>query len=86
MTIEKLGTQMMEGGVLVEGTRMSIAVPPRDGLPSTFTIETWDSVELKVNMLTKSSNGYTTKLVNLRRTDPDPAFFRPPADYTIVDH
>ncbi len=84
MTIEKLGTQMIEG-VLVEGTRTSIAVPHRDGLPSTFTIETWDSVELKVNMLTKSSNGYTTKLVNLRRVDPDPAFSRPPADYTIVD-
>ena len=83
MTIVKLGMQIMEE-VLVEGTRTSIAVPPRDGR-STFTIETWDSVELKVNMLTKSSNGYTTKLVNLRRADPDPAFFRPPADYTIVD-
>jgi hypothetical protein len=56
MTIENLGTQVIEG-ILVEGTRMSRTLPPRDGLPSTFTIETWDSVELKVNMLTKSSNG-----------------------------
>jgi len=84
MTIEYLGTQVIEG-VLVEGTRMSRTVPPRDGRPSTFTIETWDSVELKLNMLTKSSNGYTSKLVNLRRADPDPALFRPPADYTVVD-
>ena len=84
MTIEYLGTQVIEG-VLVEGTRMSRTVPPRDGRPSTFTLETWDSVELKVNMLTKSSNGYTSKLVNLRRADPDPALFRPPTDYTVVD-
>jgi len=84
MTIENLGTQVI-GGVLAEGTRMSRALPSRDGLPSTFTIETWDSVELKVNVLTKSSNGYTSKLVNLRRADPDPALFRPPADYTVVD-
>lgn len=77
MTIESLGTQMIEG-VLVEGTRMSRALPPRDGIPSRFTIETWDSVELKVTMLTKSSNGYTSKLVNLRRAEPNPALFRPP--------
>ena len=84
MTIEKLGTQMIEG-VLVEGTRMSSAGPLHDGQRLTITIETWDSVELKVNVLAKSSNGYTTKLINLRRADPDPAFFRPPAGYTIVD-
>ena len=84
MTTEKLGTQLIDG-VLVEGMRMSRTLPSRDGLPATFTIETWDSVELKVNMLTKSSNGYTSRLVNLRRADPDPALFRPPADYTVVD-
>src|SRR5437879_5889310 len=66
MIIENLGSQVIEG-VLVEGTQMSRTLPPRGGLPSTFTIETWNSVELKVNMLTKSSNGYTSKLVNLRR-------------------
>ncbi|MGO9261584.1 MAG: hypothetical protein ACLQU1_35565 [Bryobacteraceae bacterium] len=74
-TIENLGTQVIEG-VLAEGTRTSTPA---------LIIETWDSVELKVNMLTKSSNGYTSKLVNLRRADPDPALFRPPADYTVVD-
>jgi hypothetical protein len=74
-TIENLGTQVIEG-VLAEGTRTTT---------SALTIETWDSVELKVNMLTKSSNGYTSKVVNLKRADPDPALFRPPADYTVVD-
>ena len=74
-TVENLGTQVIEG-VLAEGPRTST---------SALTIETWDSVELKVNMLTKSSNGYTSKLINLKRADPDPALFRPPADYTAVD-
>jgi hypothetical protein len=74
-TIENLGTQVIEG-VLAEGTRTTT---------SALTIETWDSVELKVNVLTKSSNGYTSKVVNLKRADPDPALFRPPADYTVVD-
>jgi hypothetical protein len=73
-TIENLGTKVIEG-VLAEGTRRT----------SDLIIDTWDSVELKVNMLTKSSNGYTSKLVNLRRIDPDPALFRPPGDYTVVD-
>lgn len=84
MTVENLGTRRIDG-VLVEGTRMSRALPPRDGLTSTFTIETWDSVDPKVNMLTKSSNGYTSKLVNLRWAEPDPALFQPPANYAVVD-
>jgi hypothetical protein len=74
-TFENLGTRII-GGVLAEGTRRS---------SGPLIIETWDSVELKVNLLTKSSNGYTSKLVNVRRIDPDPALFWPPGDYTIVD-
>jgi hypothetical protein len=74
-TIENLGAQMIEG-VLAEGTRTTT---------SAFTIETWDSVELKLNMLRKSSNGYTSKVINLKRADPDPALFRPPGNYTVVD-
>ena len=84
MTVENLGTRRIDG-VFAEGTRTSRALPPRDGLTSTFTIETWDSVDLKVNMLTKSSNGYTSKLVNLRWAEPDPALFQPPANYAVVD-
>jgi len=74
-TTDNLGTQVIEG-VVAEGTRTSTAA---------LTIETWDSVELKVNMLTKSSNGYSSKLVNLKREEPDPALFRPPADYKVID-
>lgn len=80
-TTESLGTQTIEG-VLAEGTRTAFTSP--NGLPG-LTIETWYSPELKITMATKSSNGYSSKLVNLRREEPDAALFRPPADYTVVD-
>lgn len=86
-TSEKLGAQMMEG-VIAEGTRTTRTLPPgvaRNGLPSTFTIETWDSGELKLTVLTRSGNGYTNRLTNLSRVEPDPARFQPPVDYTVVD-
>ena len=76
-----LGTQAIEG-VLAEGIRTTFLAP--SGLP-TLSVETWYSAELNVTMLTKSSNGYSSKLVNLRREEPDPALFRPPADYAVVD-
>ena len=85
-TSEKLGTQTIEG-ITVEGTRTTTTFPgpARDGLPTTFTIERWDSGELKLAVLTRSSNGYTTRLTNLSRVEPDPARFQPPADYIVVD-
>ena len=86
-TSEKLGTQTM-AGIIAEGTLTTTALPAgpaRNGLPTTFTIETWDSGELKLTVLTRSSNGYTTRLTNLSRVEPDPARFQPPVDYTVVD-
>jgi hypothetical protein len=50
-----------------------------------LTVETWESGELKLTLLTKSSNGYTTRLTNLSRNQPDAALFRPPSDYTVID-
>ncbi len=73
-TIENLGTKVIDG-LLAEGTRTT----------SALVIEKWDSVELKVNLLTKSSNGLGSKLVKLTRAEPDPALFGPPADYKVVD-
>ncbi|HKE29063.1 MAG TPA: hypothetical protein VKB88_42220 [Bryobacteraceae bacterium] len=80
-TTVSLGTQAI-AGVLAEGIRTTFLSP--SGLP-TLSVETWYSAELNVTMLTKSSNGYSSKLVNLRREEPDPVLFRPPADYTVVD-
>jgi hypothetical protein len=82
-TIEKLDSQTIEG-VLVEGKRTVFGSPAGSGRPN-LTVESWESPELKLTLLTKSSNGYTTRLTNLSRIQPDSALFRPPSDYTVVD-
>jgi hypothetical protein len=86
-TTEKLGAQTIEG-VLVEGMRTTTTVAPGptgNGHPASLTLETWDSPELKVTVLTRSSNGYTSKLIHLSRVEPDRTRFQPPALYTVVD-
>ena len=82
-TIEKLDSQTIEG-VLAEGKRTVFEIPGNTPRPA-LTIETWESPELKLTLLTKSSNGYTTMLTSLKRNEPDSALFRPPSDYTVVD-
>ena len=74
-SVEALGTQPMQG-VLADGTRKTY--PP-------LTIDTWESPELKITLLEKSSNGYSTRLINLNRAEPDSRLFEPPPDYAIVD-
>jgi hypothetical protein len=74
VTSQPLGTQLIDG-VTAEGTRVS----------SVLTIETWKSPELQVDLVRRSSNGYSSRLINLSRTEPDPALFRSPADYRVVD-
>lgn len=70
-----LGNSTIEG-VAAVGTRWT-------GGP--LSIESWDSPELNVNLLTKSSNGYTNRLVNLTRAEPDPSRFQPPPGYAVAD-
>jgi hypothetical protein len=77
--VVSLGTQNING-LLAEGTRTTFPSPS-----GSLILETWDSVELKANLLTTSSNGFTERLVNLKQTDPDPVLFRPPVDYTVVE-
>jgi hypothetical protein len=84
---EKLGTRTIEG-VIAEGTRTTTtfhAGAVGNSSPKSLTIETWDSEELNVSVLTRSSNGYSTWLANLSRAEPDPTRFQPPVDYTVVD-
>jgi hypothetical protein len=70
-----LGEKYVEG-TLVRGKRSTGAL----------TIDTWESPELKVQLLTISSNGYSSRLINLSRAEPDPALFQPPAGYKVIDH
>jgi len=88
---EKLGSQMMEG-VMVQGYRSTTTWPvgaQGNDRPIVSTHESWISEELKTDVLTKVSDprfGETTfKLTKIERTEPDPAQFQIPPDYTIVD-
>jgi hypothetical protein len=86
-----LGTQTIEG-VVAHGTRTTHTIPAGEmgnDLPIVITTETWYSPDLKVLVMSKSSDprmGETTyKLTNLARAEPDPALFQIPADYTIKE-
>ena len=89
---EKLGSDTIEG-LLVEGTRSIITWPAGSAMgndrPLTSVSETWMSPELKIVVLSRSSdprNGEDTrKLANVSRGEPDPGLFQPPADYSVVE-
>jgi hypothetical protein len=90
-TTEKLGTQTIEG-VLVEGTRHTTTFPigaRGNDRPISTVNETWMSPDLKVMVLSKStdpqSGDHTQKLTNISRVEPSPDLFRPPPEYTVVD-
>ncbi len=86
-----LGTQTIEG-VPARGTKITRTIPAGEmgnDLPLIITTETWYSPDLKLLVMSKSSDprvGETTyKLTNISRAEPDPALFQIPADYTIKD-
>jgi hypothetical protein len=86
-----LGKQTIEG-VAAQGTRITRTIPAGEmgnELPIVITSETWYSPDLKVLVMSKSSDprmGETTyKLTNLSRAEPEPALFQIPADYTVKD-
>lgn len=88
---EKLGTQTIEG-VLVEGTRTTTTFPTGargNDRPISTVNETWMSPDLKVMVLSKStdpqSGEHTQKLTNISRVEPSPDLFQPPPEYTVVD-
>ncbi len=88
---QSLGTQMIEG-VSAEGSRSTIVYPIGffgNDRSITEVRETWTSPELKVVVMSKSSDPRSgessTKLTNLSRNEPDPAIFEIPADYEVID-
>jgi hypothetical protein len=73
-TDESLGEQVVDG-LRLTGHRRSGAL----------TMEVWRSEELQLEVITRSSNGYSGRLDKLSRAEPDPALFRPPSGYRVVD-
>lgn len=91
MVHEALGTQTIEG-IPAEGSRFTTTYPVGfmgNDRPITTVRETWMSPDLKIVVLTKMtdprSGDSSTKLTNFSQTEPDPALFEVPADYTIED-
>jgi hypothetical protein len=88
---ESLGTQVIEG-VQVEGQKTTTTFPVGfmgNDRPLLLFSEHWFSPELKITVLSKNSDlrsgEGTTRLQNIDRTEPDPALFRVPPDYQVVD-
>jgi hypothetical protein len=86
-----LGTQMIEG-VAAQGTLITRTIPAGqfgNEQPIVITTETWYSPDLKVLVMSKSSDprmGDTTyTLTNLQRAEPSASLFQVPDDYTVKD-
>jgi hypothetical protein len=86
-----LGTQTIEG-VPAQGTRTTRTIPAGaigNEQPILITTETWYSPDLKVLVLSKTSDprmGETTyKLTNIQRSEPAANLFQVPDDYTVKD-
>lgn len=88
---EQLGTRTVEG-VQAEGTRTVTAIPAGqigNEMPIEIVHERWYSPELQQLVMTRHSDprfGETTyRLTNIVRSEPSPALFQIPGDYTIKE-
>jgi len=79
-------------GLEVSGTRSTQVIPAGsidNDRDFTVTSETWTSPELKiaVRQITDDprTGKVTAELTNIDRTDPDPALFKPPTGYKLMD-
>jgi hypothetical protein len=86
-----LGTQNIEG-VAAKGTRISRTIPAGEfgnEQPMVITTETWYSPDLKVLVMSKSSDprmGDTTyTLTNIQRSEPDASLFQVPEGYAVKE-
>jgi hypothetical protein len=87
----ELGTQNIEG-VTAHGTRVIHTIPAGqigNVQPIVITTETWYSPDLKILVMSKSSDprmGDTTyTLTNIQRSEPDPTLFQVPEGYTVKE-
>jgi hypothetical protein len=89
--VEQLGTQSIEG-VQAQGTRTTFTIPAGqigNSQPIQIVDEVWRSPDLQVIVQSTHSDprmGTTSyTLSNISRSDPSPALFQVPAEYTIKD-
>jgi hypothetical protein len=89
---EELGTQVMQG-VNAEGKRVTRVIPAgKEGNEKEIDIvtETWYSPDLQVVVMSKTSDprygDSVYQLTGIARTEPDPALFAVPSDYTMRDY
>ena len=88
---EDLGTQVIQG-VSAQGKRVTRAIPAgKEGNEKEIDIvtETWYSPDLQVVVMSKTSDprfGDSMYQLNaITRTEPDPALFAVPSDYTVKE-
>lgn len=89
--VQQLGTKVVEG-VQADGTRTTLTIPAGqigNDNPIQIVDEVWRSPELQVIVHSEHSDprmGTTVySLKNISRSDPSPALFQVPADYTLTD-
>jgi hypothetical protein len=91
VTIESLGTQVMEG-LTVEGTRTTTMARygTLEGAPRIKVVqERWYSPDLQMDIMVTNDDPRqptvtVTRFTNIQRTEPDPALFRQPTGYTVT--
>lgn len=88
---EQLGSQQIEG-ILATGRRTSRTLPigsEGNDRPITLASEIWESLDMGIRLLEKISDprfgDIERRMTNLQRSEPDPALFDVPANYTIKD-
>jgi len=89
---QDLGPSTMQG-FTVTGVRRTVPAEARQvgtEKARNVVVESWFSQELKIELQSRTDDPMlgvrTTKLVNIVNTEPDPAMFHVPADYTIKDN
>ncbi len=89
--VEQLGTKVVEG-VQADGTRTTLTIPAGqigNDNPIQIVDEVWRSPDLQVIVHSEHTDprmGTTVySLQNISRSDPSPALFQVPADYTVTD-
>jgi hypothetical protein len=89
---ESLGERNIEG-LVAKGTKTTVTIPAGEQgneRPIEVVTETWYSEQLKAAVLTKHNDPRfgetTTRMANLKLTEPPRSLFEPPSDYKLEEN